>query len=56
MWLAVSVSHALLRFEGTLVRIQHVEEFFCLDDKKFLYTREKDNYNDDKKHLFEQMY
>jgi hypothetical protein len=56
MWLAVSVSHALLKLEGTLVQIQHVEEFFCLDNKKFLYTCEKDKYNDDNKHLLEQMY
>ena len=43
--------------EGTPVRIQHVEEnYFFLDIKKFLYTHEKDEYNDVKKHIFEKMY
>jgi hypothetical protein len=44
--------------EGTPVGIQHVEEklFFFLDIKKFLYTHEKDEYNDINKRIFEKMY
>jgi hypothetical protein len=38
--------------EGTPVQIQHVEDIFCLDIKKFLYTCEKDKYIDVNKHLF----
>ncbi len=48
--------HAL-GLEGTPVQIQHVEEiFFCLDNKKFWFTCEKDKYNDVNKHLFDKMY
>ena len=43
--------------EGNLVRIQHVEEIiFFLHIKKFLYTHEKDEYNDVNKQIFEKMY
>ncbi len=44
--------------EGNPVRIQHVEEnyFFFLHIKKFLYTHEKDEYNDVNKHIFDKMY
>ena len=45
--------------EGNPVRIQHVEEnifFLTYSIKKFLYTHEKDEYNDVNKHIFEKMY
>jgi hypothetical protein len=43
--------------EGNPVGIQHVEEIiFFLHIKKFLYTHEKDEYNDANKHIFEKMY
>ncbi len=32
------------------------KNFFGLDIKKFLYTCEKDKYNDVNKHLFDKMY
>ncbi len=49
--------HALFSFRRTPVRIQHVEEkIFFLDIKKFLYTHEKDEFNDVKTHIFEKMY
>ena len=32
------------------------KKFFFLDIKKFLYTHEKDEFNDVKTHIFEKMY
>jgi hypothetical protein len=52
----VRVGHALLRLEGDPGSNPACGRIFCLDNKKFLYTCEKDKYYDDNKHLFEQMY
>ena len=40
------------RFESSMWK----KNFFFLDIKKFLYTHEKDEYNDVNKQIFEKMY
>jgi hypothetical protein len=40
------------RFESSMWK----KIFFFLDIKKFLYTHEKDEFNDVKTHIFEKMY